>query len=260
MIVWKPSELTIRGAPYRGAMMIVVRLLDRFDVTAGGMAVRVPASAHRLVALLALRGSPAERSYVSRCLWMDKTEARAYANLRSVIWRLRRCSPPLVDFSASQLSLRRDIEVDIDTLRAVASSLIDESKTVELAAVDAEILSGELLPGWCDDFVELERERLRQLRLHALEALSRRLLQAGRHALALDAALKAVAANPLRESAHRAVIEVHLSEGNPGEALRQFAMLADLLERELGVAPSRRTADLIVPDSAQRDLAGQSLS
>jgi len=240
--------------------MIVVRLLDRFDVTAGGVGVRVPASARRLVALLALRGAPAERSYVSQCLWMDKTEARASANLRSVIWRLRRCSPPLVNLSASHLSLRRDVEVDIDTLRVLARALIDESKTVELAAVDAEVLSGELLPGWCDDFVELERERLRQLRLHALEALAHRLLRAGQHALALDAALKAVAADPLRETAHRAVIEVHLSEGNLGEALRQFALLADLLARELGIAPSRRTADLVVLNPAQPDLAGQRVS
>jgi DNA-binding SARP family transcriptional activator len=150
--------------------------------------------------------------------------------------------------------------VDIDGLRGLAVSLIDETKAVELTAVDAEILSGELLPGWCDDFVELERERLRQMRLHALEALSGRLLRAGRHAHALDAALKAVAADPLRESAHRAAIQVHLAEGNLGEARRQFTQLAGLLARELGVAPTRRTADLVLLDSAHRGLAGQGLS
>jgi DNA-binding SARP family transcriptional activator len=237
--------------------MIVVRLLDRFDVTSGGVAVHVPASTHRLVALLALRGSPVERSYVSHCLWMDKTEARAHANLRSVIWRLRQCNPPLVTLSASHLSLRRDVEVDIDTLRGLARALIDESQVVELTAVDVDSLLGELLPGWCDDFVELERERLRQMRLHALEALSQRLLRAGRHALALDAALTAVAADPLRETAHRAVIEVHVAEGNLGEALRQFASLVDLLARELGIAPSRRTADLVVLQPALTNLVGQ---
>ena len=225
--------------------MVIVRLLDRFVVTSGGVAMHVPASAHRLVALLALRGSPVERSYVSQCLWMDKTEARAYANLRSVIWRLRRSSPQLVSLSESHLSLRREVEVDIDALRGLARALVDESSAVELSAVDAESLSGELLPGWCDDFVELERERLRQMRLHALESLSHRLLRAGQYALALDAALAAVAADPLRETAHRAVITVHLTEGNFGEALRQFSSLADLLARELGIAPSRRTAELV---------------
>ena len=176
---------------------------------------------------------------------MDKTEARAYANLRSVIWRLRRSSPQLVSLSESHLSLRREVEVDIDALRGLARALVDESSAVELSAVDAESLSGELLPGWCDDFVELERERLRQMRLHALESLSHRLLRAGQYALALDAALAAVAADPLRETAHRAVITVHLTEGNFGEALRQFSSLADLLARELGIAPSRRTAELV---------------
>ncbi|NEA30698.1 BTAD domain-containing putative transcriptional regulator [Streptomyces sp. SID13031] len=237
--------------------MVVVRLLDRFDVSSGGEAVYVPASARRLVALLALRGSPVERSYASQCLWMDKTEARAQANLRSVIWRLSRCSSPLVLLSSSHLSLRRDIEVDIDTVRGLARSLVDESRTVELDGLDAGSLSGELLPGWCDDFVELERERLRQIRLHALEALAQRLLRAGRHALALDAALAAVAADPLRETAHRAVIEIHLAEDNLGEALRQFASLVDLLARELGTAPSRRTAELLVLQPPLTTMAGQ---
>ena len=40
---------------------------------------------------------------------------------------------------------------------------------------------GELLPDWYDDWVLLERERFRQLRLHALDALCDDLTRAGRH-------------------------------------------------------------------------------
>jgi hypothetical protein len=70
----------------------------------------------------------------------------------------------------------------------------------------------ELLPGWYDDWVLLEREPLRQRVLHGLEALSRHLVRAGRFAEAVEAAMVAVAVEPLRESAQRALVTAHLAE------------------------------------------------
>jgi DNA-binding SARP family transcriptional activator len=96
----------------------------------------------------------------------------------------------------------------------------------------------ELLPGWYDDWVIFERERFRQLRLHALEAMARRWSGQGRHAEAVDAAQAAIAVEPLRESAHRVLIEVHLDEGNPSEARRQFELYAAVVRRELAATPS----------------------
>ncbi|MGW2671050.1 AfsR/SARP family transcriptional regulator [Streptomyces sp. NPDC001272] len=87
------------------------------------------------------------------------------------------------------------------------------------------LFAGDLLPGWDDEWTLFERERLRQLRLHALESLSARLTSSGRHALALDAALTCVSIEPLRESAHRAVVAVHLAEHNAVEAVSQYGDL-----------------------------------
>jgi DNA-binding SARP family transcriptional activator len=75
--------------------------------------------------------------------------------------------------------------------------------------------------------------------LHALEMLSRRLVSVGRFADAIEAALTAIGADPLRESAQRALIEAHVAEANWVEALRTFESYRDLLRRELGVNPSR---------------------
>ena len=83
-----------------------------------------------------------------------------------------------------------------------------------------------LLPGWYDDWVVLERERLRQLQLHALDRLAAALLAAEEPGRALDAALVAVQADPLRESAHRIVVRIHLREGNALEALRAYERFA----------------------------------
>ena len=57
--------------------------------------------------------------------------------------------------------------------------------------------------------------------------------------------IRAVSMEPLRESAHRAVIAAHLAEGNSVEALRQFASLRRLLQTELGIVPSTATVQLL---------------
>jgi DNA-binding SARP family transcriptional activator len=107
----------------------------------------------------------------------------------------------------------------------------------------------ELLPGWYDDWTTLERERLRQRVLHALEALSREFRRRGRHAEAVEAALAAVNSEPLRESAQRVLVEAHLGECNWVEAERAFISYRDFLEKELGVSPSR-DLNALVYDSA----------
>ena len=91
----------------------------------------------------------------------------------------------------------------------------------------------------------LERERFRQLRIDALETLCSELSAAGHYADATEAGLAAVVAEPLREQAHRVLIAAHLAAGNPGEALRQYRILRELLARELGVAPSPATDRLL---------------
>ena len=150
---------------------------------------------------------------------------------------------PLVDSTGATLSI--DTRVWIDLREAIAGAgevLREDGPPVEL---DPSLLSADLLPGWYDDWVVLEQERLRQLRLHALEALCSRLRTAGRYAEAIDVGLTAVAADPLRESSHRALIEVHIAEGNRSETLREYARYRDLLRSELGLEPSANLRRLV---------------
>jgi DNA-binding SARP family transcriptional activator len=71
------------------------------------------------------------------------------------------------------------------------------------------------------------------------------LIQAGRGGEALEAGLISVEGEPLRESAHRALIRVHLAEGNAGEAVRQYRLCERLLREHLGVEPSHLTRELL---------------
>lgn len=224
----------------QGASTIRLSLLRRFDVQVGQHSVPLSSSAQRLVAFLALTDAPVGRSYVAGMLWPETTTKRASANLRSSLWRLQRSCKPLVAASTDHLGLAARVAVDVRTVRAYARQLIGSSSVAgDLDSDDTRSrLDYDLLPDWYDDWVLVERERYNQLRLHAIDALCRHLTAAGHHAEAIDAGLAAVCADPLRESAHRALIQAHLAEGNRCEAVRQYERCRRLLLDELGLEPS----------------------
>jgi len=202
----------------------------------------------RLLAFLALHERPVPRNAVAGTLWPDVSEKRAYSSLRSALSRMHGSSREAVVVSVMDLSLASDVAVDVRESQALAHRLLDmrsvpSSTDVSAGSVDA--LSADLLPNWYDDWVLVETEAWRQLRLHALEALSGRLVEAGLLADAAGAALAAVSAEPLRESSRAALIRVHLSEGNQSEALTEFERYRVLLHAELGLEPTRKLGELL---------------
>ena len=223
---------------------IRLRLLHAFALECDGVTVQLPASAQRVLAFLALHEHPVRRSYVAGSLWLDSPEERAYANLRSALWRLRRLGSRLVEADGTALSLGRDVRVDLRESEQLARRAVARDRTEDLAC-DLKLFGSDLLPDWYEDWVLIEREHYRQLRLHALDALCEQLTAAGRLDEALEAGLAAVAGEPLRESAQRALIRVHLAEGNGGEAIRQYRLYRHLLTEHLGIEPSALMEELV---------------
>lgn len=226
---------------------ITLSLLNAFELRCAGEPVPLPLSAQRLLAFLALHERPLLRPFVAGTLWLDTPEDRASANLRSSLWRLHRPGHKLVETTNLQLRLATEVRVDVRETAALARELLTRPDGRDETGIDLDGagLTGELLPDWYDDWVLIERERLRQLSLHALEAVGERLIEAGKLTGALEAALAAVAIEPLRESAHRLLIKVHLAEGNAGEAIRQFRFCRRLLREQLALAPSPQLTELV---------------
>jgi DNA-binding SARP family transcriptional activator len=226
---------------------VELSLLGSFDLTIRGTRVAMAQSCQRLVALLAVVGQPVRRVYVAGSLWPDKSDGRAAANLRSTIWRLGG-SDVVVEAPVSALALHPDVSVDLPRVTKLARILVqaldNDALTDRLLLNSQRSLEQDLLPDWYDDWLVIERERLRQLRLYALEALSRLQLGHGCPSAAIEAALTATRIEPLRESAHRLLIEIHLSEGNWSEAIRQYDRCCALLRSELGVGPSAQLRSL----------------
>jgi SARP family transcriptional regulator, regulator of embCAB operon len=227
----------------------IVSVLGGFHLYwSGSVQVGIPRASQRLLAFLAIRGGVISRATVAGTLWPDTTETNAYSNLRAAVARLEPKRRKMLQASKLELGLAEGIMVDLRHAQTLARRLLDPvviPKQSDLSSASVVALSGDLLPGWYDDWVLVEAEDWRQLRMHALEALADRLTATGCWGQAADAASAAVRADPLRESAHAALIQVHVAEGNQSEAVREFTRYRALLHAELGLEPTLRLCRLI---------------
>lgn len=220
---------------------ILINLLDGPSVTVGGRLSPVPEGAQRLVVLFALRRH-ASRAAAAALLWPEVDERRAAGNLRSALWRLRRAGLMIITEREGVLSMIAGSQTDVDLLcQRLAEQAARPIDGSDLTATAAAL---NLLPGWYEEWLEPERDRIRERVLSALIMVAVRLGRSGRCADAIDTALVAVAADPLRDGAQAALIAAHLAEGNVGEAHRAYAVHRNAMRRELGRGPSERLRQL----------------
>jgi DNA-binding SARP family transcriptional activator len=229
--------------------MLALSLINDFELRCDGKLIPTLPSAQRLICFLALHNKPLRRSYVGSALWLESSEARAKASLRSSLWRVPTPSGvAVVKASKTHMLLNPAIEVDLHSVIARVHAVLDGNaadRDVVGAARELCAIGADILPGWYDDWVIMERERFRQLRLHALDQIGEHLLQTGRYADASQVGLSCVKIEPLRETAHRLLVRIHLREGNMAEAIRQYRHFASMLRDELGVPPSAAMRELV---------------
>ncbi len=219
-------------------------LLGSFSLECAGEFLTLPGTTQRLLAFLALNRTAVHRLFVAGTLWPETSERRANGNLRTTLWRLNGVSASIVLTRGDCLALNPRVEVDLYRVVALSQGLLRGESNHDDIRIGGLMLMGELLPGWYDDWVVPERESFRELRLHALEQRCRDLTAMDRFGDAIEAGLAAVAGDPLRESARRALISAYLLEGNHVQALRQYRQYRDHLKSELGVRPTRLIARL----------------
>jgi DNA-binding SARP family transcriptional activator len=196
---------------------VCLRLLGGFELSLDGVAVELQPAMQRLTAFVALTPRGVGRMFAAFQLWPDKSEKRALANLRSTLWRLNQLQVPVIDVSPMKLSLAPNVWLDT---RNEAKEFVD---SVDIGGVPApfQTLLTDLLPDWYDDWLIVERERIRLLRLAALETRARESIAAGHPTVAIQFALAALSIEGARVSAHQLLVEAHLAEGNECEARRE---------------------------------------
>ncbi|MEU9703485.1 BTAD domain-containing putative transcriptional regulator [Streptomyces sp. NPDC047981] len=218
---------------------VFLELLGAFELSYAGCRIPLPLGAQRLLALLALHTAGVYRGAAAELLWPDCIPRRASANLRTALCHGRRAGPvATVECVDQRLRLAPVVEVDLQTVRELAQ----RTATDGVSPVERDALVGrlqeELLPRWPDEWLVVERERWDQLRLHALEGLAERLRAEGAYLDAYQTALTATQIDPIRETAQRILVEIHLAEGNRACAVKRYREYRRLLRRELEVEPS----------------------
>ncbi|MFL5801446.1 MAG: ATP-binding protein, partial [Roseiflexaceae bacterium] len=217
-----------------------------------------PLDSPRLQALLAYlllqRTAPHARAHLAFQLWPDTSEAQAHANLRTLLHRLRHALPHADQFlhvAAQTVQWRADAPATLDVAnferalaQAEAAGRAGDQATMRAALMDAaERYRGDLLPGWYDDWVLLERERLRQAFLAALERLILLLEQQYDYGAAIGYAQRLLRHDPLHEATYQQLMRLHAGSGDRASALRVYHICTTVLERELEVEPSPATRE-----------------
>jgi DNA-binding SARP family transcriptional activator/pimeloyl-ACP methyl ester carboxylesterase len=200
--------------------------------------------AQALLAYLAVRpGLARSRDSLAALLWSGTTDQHARHNLRQTLFALRQVTPGPFIVEGELIGLQESaVEVDV---AAFERGMAHETRDAFREATS--LYRGELLDGFrideapFDDWLAAERQRLRELALKALEKLLAMDLAAGAPERAVETGLRLLALDPLRESAHRTLMELYARQGRRTAALRQYQRCAEALRRELGVEPEAAT-------------------
>ncbi|MET7442389.1 SARP family transcriptional regulator, partial [Streptomyces sp. NPDC005568] len=143
------------------ASSLRLRLLGEFRLELGTEHVDLSGNAQRLLAFMGLRGQ-ACRTVLAGTLWPDVTEGHARGSLRTTLWKLPHAEPPLVSCCGDVLRVTADLRVDVHALTRTALGVVQGNAPAPYALSSLGLLTVEdLLPGWDEDWVLLEREHLR---------------------------------------------------------------------------------------------------
>jgi len=179
-------------------------------------------------------------------LWSDRGEAQARNSLRQALAALRRGlsgiePPPLTVDGDSVVLAGSAVSTDVAAFEELAASAsADELRRA------AKLYEGDLLDGMAvsdpafDDWLTLERSRLREVAIGALTRLMAHLNAAE----AITMGQRLVSLDPLREASHQALMHAYAAQGQFELAIRQYHYCRDTLRRELDVEPSAKIESL----------------
>jgi predicted ATPase/DNA-binding SARP family transcriptional activator len=234
--------------------MLEVRLLGKFEVRNDNQAVEILLrAAQSLLAYLMLNaGTPHRREQLAGLFWPDMPDANAKSNLRQTLSRLRKAIGEqylLADDLTIAFEVNADYWLDAQVL---TRKVVANTSTADL--IDAvSVYGGELLPGFYDEWVLLERERLQAAYEHKVALLLARLTAAQRWEEVLEWSERWIALGHTPEAAYRALITAHGARADVSSAAAAYQRCEEALRRDLGVEPSPQTRSAL--ERARREAA-----
>jgi predicted ATPase/DNA-binding SARP family transcriptional activator/Tfp pilus assembly protein PilF len=224
--------------------MLHVTLLGSFDVRLNEkpLALKLRPVQLLLAYLLLHKGIKLRREQLAGILWPDYTDASARKNLRNTIYRLRRLIGDnylVADRSTVAFNTDEAYWLDVAWLEETASS--DEIADLIQAA---GLYRGELLPGYYEDWILWERERLQALFERLMGALVERLKANKRYDETLTWAEYWIAQGQVPEAAYRALMVAHAARDDHANMAKAYHRGREALQETLGITLSAETERL----------------
>lgn len=228
--------------------MLQVWLLGQFEIKLDGRRVVLSArAAQSLLAYLMLSaGTPHRREKLAGLLWSELPDENARRNLRTEIWRIRKAlvSPaaPNADYILADeltLAFNPNSEYWLD-----AAQLQREADDTESLISNLSLYRGELLPGFYDDWISLERERLQAVFENKMQTLLEKLIRARQWNTTIEWSERWIAQGQTPEPAYRALMVAHNALGTKSQVALDYERCAEALRSDIGVEPSSETRAL----------------
>jgi WD40 repeat protein/class 3 adenylate cyclase len=228
--------------------MLQIRLLGQFDIRLDGKRVMIPSRAGQsLLAYLALTaGTPHRREKLAGIFWPDTTDENARKNLRQELWRIRKA------VSAQQSTEGDYLLADEFTLtfNREAGYWLDVSQMqrpdldLQSLIANLSLYQGELLPGFYDEWITLERERIQTIFDARMDQLLEGLITAERWIAVQEWGERWLTLSSAREPAYRALMLASGVRGDMTKVASLYQRCTDELQEYLGVEPSAETRAL----------------
>ena len=227
--------------------MLETRLLGTFEVKYNTKTINIASRpAQSLFAYLILQaGTAHRREKLAGLLWPDSLEETARDNLRHALWRMRKA---LESASSIRFLHADDVAISFKQSSDYWLDAAELEKLDEKASADEliEVLSnyqGELLPGFYDEWVVLEREHLASIFEHHMARLMSLLQNENRWLDILDWGERWIKLGQKPEPAYRALMSAHAAKGDMSKVAATYERCVKTL-RELGIEPSDQTRAL----------------
>ena len=200
--------------------------------------------------LAASPDTPFSRDKLAALLWGDSGDKQARDSLKQALLRLRRAfdrlsNKPLITNRQTVILDGAAVRVDVGAFERLLAAGDAAATEKAILLYRGDLLDGVLVraPAF-EDWLLVERQRLRQLATEAATRLMAGSLDAGRRDLAATAGRRLLSLDPLHEAACRTLMRIHADRGERAQALKVFETLRERLSQDLGVAPDGDTVAL----------------
>ena len=251
--------------------VLQIHLLGSFNIILDGKPVRgldSPRLQSFLSYLILHRDAPQSRQQLAFLFWPDSNESQARTNLRNMLFKLRGAFPEVDDYlEVNQQTLWWKPETNLQLDLAVYQQAVEHSDLTgsakdqkahrqALTAV-TQVYPGDLLPSCYDDWIQPERERLKQSYIQLLEELVGILEADGDIDQAILSTRQLIRRDNIAERYYQTLIGLYISKGNKAQAVRTYHQCVEILEKEMGFDPSSETQKLYKQIMAREESAAE---